>query len=286
MLGRRSSSALASLSCAGFMSGVWNAPEVLITLACRAPAVSASSLSFMTAFSVPAHENPLGKSSFVSWQTASFPSNFWASAQRSMTFTLSRPATDRESCLVLLAATCIASPRIFTSFSPSSNVKTPAAQSAVYSPDDRPAMHWHRVTASSRSMRSLCKAAMPAMNMMGWQCCVSSSLDSGPCRQSSSTSKPRMAFAVSSISLTTGRSFTVDIIFTYCEPCPGNSSPIGKGFWEGAAAIARLRSSSSSPSIAMSAEPYLFGSRPCVLAAPGRLMYHVLSGFLPHSQLL
>eukprot|EP00409_Alexandrium_fundyense_P001869 CAMPEP_0185907618 /NCGR_PEP_ID=MMETSP0196C-20130402/7409_1 /TAXON_ID=2932 /ORGANISM="Alexandrium fundyense, Strain CCMP1719" /LENGTH=48 /DNA_ID= /DNA_START= /DNA_END= /DNA_ORIENTATION= len=36
-----------------------------------------------------------------------------------------------------------------------------------------------------------------------------------------------MSLAFSNILLTPGRSCTDVIIFTYCEPCPGNSSPTG-----------------------------------------------------------
>mmetsp|Transcript_147186 Transcript_147186/g.410008 ORF Transcript_147186/g.410008 Transcript_147186/m.410008 type:complete len:333 (-) Transcript_147186:559-1557(-) len=286
MLGSSSSSALPSFSCAGFMSGVWKAPEVLITLACNAPAWSASCLSCRTEASVPAQEKPLGKSSLAIWQVAPAPSSLAAFAQSSMTLGLSRPATDSIACLPIVAASCITSPRSFTSFSPSSKLKTPATQSAVYSPSERPATAWQRVTASSRCSRSFSTPARPAMNMAGWQFRVSSSASSGPLRHKFRISLFRIVLAFASISRTLGRSLTMDIIFTYCEPCPGNRSPMGSGFSAGAAAMAAASSSSSSSSGSASSPPYFAGSSPCFLAAPGRLRYQPLAGALPHSQQL
>mmetsp|Transcript_109944 Transcript_109944/g.164459 ORF Transcript_109944/g.164459 Transcript_109944/m.164459 type:complete len:214 (-) Transcript_109944:464-1105(-) len=185
MFGSVSSKAAASLSCAGFMSGVWKAPAVFRTLACRAPAFSAESLRKLMAFSVPPTEKPPGKRQLAIWQTASPPS-FWAAATQSgWSLSFSSPATESMACLPMSAASCMASPRSFTSFSPSSKVMTPAAQSAVYSPSERPAMTEARVTASGFSSLSFSMPARPPMNIAGWQYFVSSSLDSGPLRQMS-----------------------------------------------------------------------------------------------------
>mmetsp|Transcript_111068 Transcript_111068/g.269915 ORF Transcript_111068/g.269915 Transcript_111068/m.269915 type:complete len:287 (-) Transcript_111068:566-1426(-) len=284
MLGSISSSALPSFSWAGFMSCVWKPPEVFRTLACSAPALSESSLSARMAASVPATEKPLGKSSLAIWQTALPPSFLAASAQSSCSFGLSRPATESISCLLRPAACCMASPRSFTSFRPSSNEKTPAAQSAVYSPRDSPAMTCARVTASSFSPRSFSMPASPATNIAGWQLEVSSNLDSGPSRQSLSRLKPRMASAFVSMLFTAGLSLRPLIIFTYCEPWPGKRRPMGKGFTAGPAVIAAAMASSPSSSGSASSPLYFLGSRPCCCAAPGRIMYQPLDGFFPCSQ--
>mmetsp|Transcript_96410 Transcript_96410/g.300982 ORF Transcript_96410/g.300982 Transcript_96410/m.300982 type:complete len:201 (-) Transcript_96410:860-1462(-) len=192
IFGSISSRALPSLSCAGFMSGVWKPPEVFRTLACRAPALSASSLSVKMDFSVPAHEKPLGKSSLAIWHTALPPSFLAASTQSCASLGLSRPATDSMACLLDFAASCMASPRSFTRASPSSKEKTPATQSAVYSPSDSPATACGRVARSSRSSRSFSRPAMPAMNMAGWQFCVSSRAASGPSKHIFKMSLPRI----------------------------------------------------------------------------------------------
>mmetsp|Transcript_122943 Transcript_122943/g.348465 ORF Transcript_122943/g.348465 Transcript_122943/m.348465 type:complete len:289 (-) Transcript_122943:549-1415(-) len=286
MLGRAASSAAESASFAGCISVVWKAAECLSILACKAPVFSASSFSLLIASAVPAQENPFGKSSLAIWQTASFPpSKAAACVQRSASFARSRPATEIIACLDRCAACSIASLRTFNNRSPSSTEKTPAAQSAVYSPTESPHMHWHRVTASDRSCLSFSNPARPAMNMTGWQIFCSSSLDSGPWRQMSMRLRPRISSALLKSARTSGRSFVVDIIFTYCDPWPGNSSPMGRGFMLGAAARARVKSSSSPASSRTSAEPYLLGSRPWCLAAPGRLQYQPFSGFFePHSQ--
>mmetsp|Transcript_22531 Transcript_22531/g.67573 ORF Transcript_22531/g.67573 Transcript_22531/m.67573 type:complete len:236 (-) Transcript_22531:201-908(-) len=184
MLGNTSWSACDSLSCAGCIRGVWKAPDVFRTLACSAPALSASSFNARMDFSVPATEKPLGKSSLAIWQTAPLPSFLAASPQSSCSLGFSRPATESISCLLTLAASCIASPRTFTIFRPSSKERTPAAQSAVYSPKERPAMTCARLTASSFSRRNFSTPARPAMNMAGWHLAVSSSLASGPSIQS------------------------------------------------------------------------------------------------------
>mmetsp|Transcript_74678 Transcript_74678/g.165161 ORF Transcript_74678/g.165161 Transcript_74678/m.165161 type:complete len:207 (+) Transcript_74678:459-1079(+) len=204
-----------SFSFAGAMSSVWKPPDVFNTFACKAPAFSAKSLSFRTAFSVPAQENPLGKSSFAILHTAPLPSSAWASLHNCSNLGFSMPATESMACLPTAAASCMACPRMLTSLRPSSNSKTPAWHRAVYSPRERPAETWQRVTASSRSPRSFSTPARPAMNIAGWQNFVSSSLDSGPDRQSSNTSQPRIVFALESISTTLGMSLTVESIFTY-----------------------------------------------------------------------
>mmetsp|Transcript_7578 Transcript_7578/g.17367 ORF Transcript_7578/g.17367 Transcript_7578/m.17367 type:complete len:226 (+) Transcript_7578:146-823(+) len=200
ILGSASSNALPSFSFAGAMRLVWNPPEVLRILACRAPAFSARSFNATMAFSVPAHEKPLGKSSLAIWQMAPLPSFLAASLHRASSLLFSTPATDSIACLPTAAASCMASPRSLTSFSPSSKVKTPAAQRAVYSPRERPAQTWNLSTTSGLSPRSFSTPARPAMNITGWQYLVSSSFASGPFLQSSITSKPRMLFALASIS--------------------------------------------------------------------------------------
>mmetsp|Transcript_147187 Transcript_147187/g.410011 ORF Transcript_147187/g.410011 Transcript_147187/m.410011 type:complete len:216 (-) Transcript_147187:125-772(-) len=166
--GSMSSRYLASFSSAGFMRGVWKAPCVFKTFAWSAPALSASSFSALIAGSVPATEKPLGKSSLAIWQCAPLPSFLAASAQSSCTLGLSRPATESIACGLLEAASCMASARSFTSRRPSSKLKTPATQSAVYSPRDRPATACARVTASSLSSFSFSTPARPATNMAGW----------------------------------------------------------------------------------------------------------------------
>mmetsp|Transcript_5793 Transcript_5793/g.18580 ORF Transcript_5793/g.18580 Transcript_5793/m.18580 type:complete len:333 (-) Transcript_5793:565-1563(-) len=286
MLGSMSSRALLSLSCAGFINGVWKPPEVLRTLACRAPALSARSLSARIEASVPATEKPLGNSSFAIWHTALPPSFLAAWAQSSASLGLSRPATDSIACLLALAASCMASPRSFTSFIPSSKENTPATQSAVYSPSESPATAWARVTASSRSPRSFSTPAIPARNIAGWQFCVSSSADSGPSRQVFRMSLPRISLAFLMYSLTLGMSLTFVNILTYCDPWPGKSRPMGMGGSAGAVASAAAMMSSPSSSGSASSPPYLAGSRPCFLAAPGRFRYQPLAGALPQSATL
>mmetsp|Transcript_50146 Transcript_50146/g.114005 ORF Transcript_50146/g.114005 Transcript_50146/m.114005 type:complete len:327 (-) Transcript_50146:499-1479(-) len=286
IFGNMSSSALPTFSCAGFIREVWKAPEVFNTFACKAPALSANSLSLVIAARVPATEKPLGKSSLAIPQTAEPPSAFAASLQSSSSLGLSRPATESIACLLMLAASFMASPRSFTSFSPSSKLKTPAAQRAVYSPNERPAMTWQRVTASSRSVRSFSTPARPAMNIAGWQFCVSSSLSSGPSKHNFNKSKPRMVFALASMSWTGARSLQVDIIFTYWEPWPGKRRPMGKGFADGAGADSATepKSMSSSSGSASSPPPYFLGSIPEYLEAPGRLKNQPFSGFFPQAK--
>mmetsp|Transcript_69320 Transcript_69320/g.215205 ORF Transcript_69320/g.215205 Transcript_69320/m.215205 type:complete len:202 (-) Transcript_69320:551-1156(-) len=200
------------------------------------------------------------------------------------------PATESMACLHEPAASSMASPRSLTSAKPSSKEKTPAAQRAVYSPSDRPAVTLKRRAASSRSLSLsafiFSSPARPAMNIAGWQFLVCSSLSSGPLRHNSAMSKPRISFAFSSISLTAGMSLVVESIFTYCEPWPGKSRPMGSGFSAGALASAATTSSSSGSSGSARAPPYLAGSRPCFLAAPGRWRYQPLGGGLPHSMRL
>mmetsp|Transcript_127887 Transcript_127887/g.398309 ORF Transcript_127887/g.398309 Transcript_127887/m.398309 type:complete len:240 (-) Transcript_127887:96-815(-) len=185
MFGSVSSSAAASFSAAGFIRGVWKAPAVLRTLACSAPAFSAMVFSSLMAFSVPPTEKPPGKRQLAIWQTPPAPSFLAASTHRGLSLSPSRPATESISCLPMPAASCIASPRSFTSLSPSSKDTTPAAQRAVSSPSESPAMTDARVTASGLSSLSFSRPARPPMNIAGWQYLVSSSLSSGPLRQMS-----------------------------------------------------------------------------------------------------
>mmetsp|Transcript_58849 Transcript_58849/g.137000 ORF Transcript_58849/g.137000 Transcript_58849/m.137000 type:complete len:202 (-) Transcript_58849:691-1296(-) len=185
--GNSSFRAFSSFSLAGSIRRVWKAPEVFSNFACMAPAFSAASLSLLMAAEVPEHEKPFGKSKFAIWQTSSPV----ACSLHSFSKTdCSRPATESMACGGAFAASAIASPRTFTSFMPCSNVKTLAAQSAVYSPSESPATQPGRSTASGRCCLSFTRPAMPARNMAGWQMLVSSSLSSGPLRQISSKSVP------------------------------------------------------------------------------------------------
>mmetsp|Transcript_33294 Transcript_33294/g.79842 ORF Transcript_33294/g.79842 Transcript_33294/m.79842 type:complete len:240 (-) Transcript_33294:907-1626(-) len=188
MRGSISSNASPSLALAGAISEVWKPPEVFSTFACSAPLESANSFSFRMAASVPAQEKPLGNSSLAIWQTAWPPSALRASSQRAVNFSFSKPATESIACFPTEAASCMACPRSATSFRPSSKVKAPAAQRAVYSPSDKPAAAWKRVPCSEFSPFSFSTAANPAKNIAGWQYLVSSNLASGPVRQRSSRS--------------------------------------------------------------------------------------------------
>mmetsp|Transcript_39538 Transcript_39538/g.123148 ORF Transcript_39538/g.123148 Transcript_39538/m.123148 type:complete len:342 (+) Transcript_39538:189-1214(+) len=227
--GSSSSSAVFSFSAAGAMSGVWKAPEVFKTLACRAPALSALSFRAMIARSVPAAEKPRGNSSFAIMQTAEGPSSCTACLQSFSRSSFGIPATEIMCCLPTAAASCMASPRRCTSRSPSSKLKTPAAQSAVYSPKDRPAVAMNLAACCGLSRLIASSPARHATYIAGWQYLVSSSFASGPVRQRVSTSQPRISFALSSIALTSGMSQMVLSIFTYCEPWPGKRSAIGNG---------------------------------------------------------
>mmetsp|Transcript_85014 Transcript_85014/g.189980 ORF Transcript_85014/g.189980 Transcript_85014/m.189980 type:complete len:208 (-) Transcript_85014:86-709(-) len=161
------------------------------------------------------------------WQTS--PVFFVASRQRDCTTLSSRPTSESIFCFPISAASCMASPRSFTSRRASSKPRTPAAQRAEYSPREKPAMTDARVTLSGSCWRSFSTEARPAMNMAGWQYFVSSSFSSGPSWQSSSTSYPKIFSAFSNISWTLGKSFTPSSILTYCEPCPGKMRPTGSG---------------------------------------------------------
>mmetsp|Transcript_85901 Transcript_85901/g.152159 ORF Transcript_85901/g.152159 Transcript_85901/m.152159 type:complete len:270 (+) Transcript_85901:298-1107(+) len=229
MFGDTSSKAFCKRSCAGCMSDVWKAPPVFNSLACKAPFFSTIDFNSSTAASVPAQAKPFGKSEFATRQTEPDPAVFSASLQQASNTDWSRPATESMACLPTWAASCMASPRSFTRRRPSSKLKTPAAHRAVYSPKERPATHCGRSAASARSLRSLEMPARPPTNMAGWQYFVSASFSSGPLRQSSNRSYPRIGFAFASMSLTSGISFTPSSILTYWEPWPGNKSASGKG---------------------------------------------------------
>mmetsp|Transcript_26040 Transcript_26040/g.74560 ORF Transcript_26040/g.74560 Transcript_26040/m.74560 type:complete len:240 (-) Transcript_26040:539-1258(-) len=184
ILGSSSSRAAASLSWAGCISGVWNAPEVFKILACRAPAASTRGFKASMAFLVPPTAKPDGNSSFAIWQIAPAPWSFKTFSQSGCNFAFSRPATESISCSPTAAASCMASPRSLTNLRPSAKVKTPAAQSAVYSPRERPAMTEQRSTAGAFVERSFSTPARPPMNIAGWQNLVSSNFSSGPSKQS------------------------------------------------------------------------------------------------------
>mmetsp|Transcript_93338 Transcript_93338/g.207650 ORF Transcript_93338/g.207650 Transcript_93338/m.207650 type:complete len:226 (+) Transcript_93338:647-1324(+) len=131
-------------------------------------------------------------------------------------------------CLEASDASIIASPRNFTTFMPNSKSKTPATVRAVYSPRESPATACMRVVVSGLSCLSFSTPAKPPTYMAGWQYCVISSLDSGPFRQRSSKSKPRISCALTNISFTAGMSFTAESIFTYCDPWPGKRRATGR----------------------------------------------------------
>mmetsp|Transcript_122934 Transcript_122934/g.348440 ORF Transcript_122934/g.348440 Transcript_122934/m.348440 type:complete len:232 (-) Transcript_122934:99-794(-) len=175
-------SAASSLPCAGFMRSVWNAPDVFSSLVCSAPSFSTATFSASTALLVPAHEKPLWKSTFAIWHTS--PPTACA-RQCFDTVSWSRPAIDSMACGVIFAASSIALPRTITSLRPSSKVKTPATQSAEYSPSDRPATPPGFSTASGRAALSFSTAAKLAKYMAGWTMLVSSSLLSMPGPQTS-----------------------------------------------------------------------------------------------------
>mmetsp|Transcript_125445 Transcript_125445/g.222302 ORF Transcript_125445/g.222302 Transcript_125445/m.222302 type:complete len:240 (-) Transcript_125445:491-1210(-) len=185
ILGKVSSIAASSFSCAGLMSSVWKAPAVFRTLACIAPAFSAFAFRMSIAPDVPPQEKPLGKSALAIEQTPSMPSSCAASAHNFSRTNFSRPATESMACFPICAASCMASPRSFTSFSPSSKEKTPALHKAVYSPSERPATKVGLSAALGLVWRSFSTPARPAMKRAGWQYRVSSSFSSGPLRQMS-----------------------------------------------------------------------------------------------------
>mmetsp|Transcript_69311 Transcript_69311/g.215172 ORF Transcript_69311/g.215172 Transcript_69311/m.215172 type:complete len:251 (-) Transcript_69311:308-1060(-) len=203
------------------MSGVWKAPAALTSLACRQPGtLCARAMSLSTALRLPAQAKPPGKSTLAMRQTS--PSAA-LSSQSCSTVARSRPATESRAWGEASAASCMASARSFTTRSPASKLRTPAAVSAAYSPSERPAMAWQRATASGRSLRSFSMAARSARNMAGWQSRVWSSTAAGPRRQSSMMSMPRTSAAFAAMACTAGKSCTPPIIFTYCEPWPGKS---------------------------------------------------------------
>mmetsp|Transcript_87983 Transcript_87983/g.273336 ORF Transcript_87983/g.273336 Transcript_87983/m.273336 type:complete len:223 (+) Transcript_87983:344-1012(+) len=179
------------------------------------------------AASEPAHVKPLGKSSLAIWQTAPVFSRTWAQCSSRRGF--STPAIDSVACGGPRATSATASAHTFTSERPVWNPQTPATVSAVNSPMDKPAKAPGRSTASGFCARSFSTAAKPATYTAGRQTPVSSSLDSGPRRQTSSRSKPRIFSASSSISCTFGILAASSIIDTYCDPRPGNRRPIFVG---------------------------------------------------------
>mmetsp|Transcript_43430 Transcript_43430/g.80941 ORF Transcript_43430/g.80941 Transcript_43430/m.80941 type:complete len:324 (+) Transcript_43430:435-1406(+) len=224
--GSASFRAASNFSLAGCMSFVWKPPDVFSILACRQPSVAFTFVSRRwTAANVPAQEKPFGNKKLATWHTSEGASML--SAQSLSRTSWFRPATESIACWEASAASCIASPRSFTTFSPVSKSKTPATVSAVYSPKERPATAWQRFTLSGWSALSFSIPASPATYIAGWQNLVRSNSASGPLRQTSSKSKSRILFAVASMSLTAGRSLTPAIIFTYCDPWPGKSSATG-----------------------------------------------------------
>mmetsp|Transcript_40865 Transcript_40865/g.117403 ORF Transcript_40865/g.117403 Transcript_40865/m.117403 type:complete len:267 (-) Transcript_40865:683-1483(-) len=231
IFGNASSRALMSCSSAGFISGEWKAPPVLITLACKARAFVARSHNFSIVVLLPAQVKPAGNKTLAIWHVASGTpvSALRASPQRRSSVARSRPATEHMHCGTMLVAPCMASARIFTSLRHSSKSRTPAAQIAVYSPRLRPATACKRSTASRFDSRRTSTAASPARNIAGWQYLVSDNFSSGPCKHNSRTSNPRIFCALSSIVRTAGKCIQSFSMPTYWEPCPGNNSATGNG---------------------------------------------------------
>mmetsp|Transcript_55842 Transcript_55842/g.169977 ORF Transcript_55842/g.169977 Transcript_55842/m.169977 type:complete len:224 (-) Transcript_55842:775-1446(-) len=205
IFGNASLIAAESCSCAGSISGLWKAPPVpLIGRACNALAAVANSHSLVISAFVPAHETPLGKRELAIWHTASGPPAALASAHRRSMVFRSRPATEHMACGFRSDAASMASARSLTSFNASSNSRTPAAHSAVYSPRLRPATACGRSTASRLDSLRTSIPASPATNMHGWQYFVWVSLSSGPLAHRSLMLHPKILSAFSSISATAG----------------------------------------------------------------------------------
>mmetsp|Transcript_111069 Transcript_111069/g.269919 ORF Transcript_111069/g.269919 Transcript_111069/m.269919 type:complete len:240 (-) Transcript_111069:598-1317(-) len=233
---------------------------------------------------VPPHVAPFGKSALDTWQMVPVPISSRTCLHKPSSLSRFKPATESSACAPPVAeAAAIASDRTFMTFKPSSRDITPAATSAANSPTPSPATAPGLLAASGATCFSFSRPARHAKNITGWQTSVFSSLEPGPLRQTSRASQPRMVLALLSMSFTAGMSFTSLSIFTYCEPWPGNSKPMGKGFTAGAAANEAAKSCSSSSGSAIS-PPYLAASRPCFFAAPGRLKYQPLAGGFPNSQ--
>mmetsp|Transcript_134886 Transcript_134886/g.238635 ORF Transcript_134886/g.238635 Transcript_134886/m.238635 type:complete len:243 (-) Transcript_134886:862-1590(-) len=231
ILSLRLSMAAESSDSAGAMSDVWKAPPVLMTRAWRQRALVASSHILVMASLVPATVNPAGNRRLAIWHTGSLPlSAAMAFSQIFSNVGRSSPATEAMLCGLRAVAFCIASALIFTSFRHSAKGRMSAAQIAVYSPRLRPATALQRSTCSFLSVAFMSStAAMPAMNITGWQYLVSASLESGPLRQSSKTSQPRIFFASANMLFTAGKSLTSFNMPTFCEPCPGNMRQTGSG---------------------------------------------------------
>mmetsp|Transcript_40175 Transcript_40175/g.116163 ORF Transcript_40175/g.116163 Transcript_40175/m.116163 type:complete len:307 (-) Transcript_40175:720-1640(-) len=217
-----------SSSWAGCISSVWKAPPAFITRACRARSAIASLHSSSTAAFVPPQVKPLGNKKLATLTVASGDlSAKVAFSHSSSTLARSRPATEHIACGTSSVAFCIASARNLTSRRPSSKSSTPAATSAVYSPSDKPATACGLSKTSGFCSLSRSSAAMPPMNISGWQYRVSDNFSSGPLSAISFGSQPRMAAALENMTLTLGRSTTSFIMPTYCEPWPGKSRAAG-----------------------------------------------------------
>mmetsp|Transcript_21186 Transcript_21186/g.59923 ORF Transcript_21186/g.59923 Transcript_21186/m.59923 type:complete len:299 (+) Transcript_21186:322-1218(+) len=247
MLGRASFSFSSSFALAGSSRGVWMAPMVLPSLLCSAPFVSTMVFKASMAFRGPPHVKPLGKSSWEIWQTAP-PHWVLASWQKVWRAAFSRPATDSEAWSLFSTTSAMASLQAFTSVRPVLKLRTPATVSAVYSPTKRPATAVGRSAASGLVSRSCSMPARQATYMAGIMTLGCSSLDSGPLRQASNTSKSRIPLATLTMRWTPGLFWTSSIIFTYCEPWPGNTRPTPPAAGAGAAAGATTHGSSVSAS--------------------------------------
>mmetsp|Transcript_48682 Transcript_48682/g.77564 ORF Transcript_48682/g.77564 Transcript_48682/m.77564 type:complete len:213 (-) Transcript_48682:738-1376(-) len=180
---------------------------------------------------VPPQVKPAGKRTFAIWQTGvdEVVSSSFASLHNRSTVFRSRPATEHIACGTSSVAFCMASARNFTKVKPSSNSRTPAAHSAVYSPRLSPATAWTRSTVSRFVCFMSSTPAMPAINMMGWQYLVSLSRSSGPSKQSCFALQPRICSAFSNIFSTAGISKQLCSMPLYWEPCPGNIIATGRG---------------------------------------------------------
>mmetsp|Transcript_96417 Transcript_96417/g.171410 ORF Transcript_96417/g.171410 Transcript_96417/m.171410 type:complete len:217 (+) Transcript_96417:307-957(+) len=191
------------------ISGVWKAPAKLKMLHCKA--VTFALLSKVSiADKLPPTEKAREKRQQAIWQVSPFPAQL---LQSFSTSSLTRPTTRHMACALDPGrapdiSKSMASALAFSTRSPVSKSKTPAAARALNSPQERPATAWHRSTLSGSSSLSFSRAARFATYIAGWQNFVWASFSAGPLSMMSSRSYPRTFFAVSSISLTVGKSLS------------------------------------------------------------------------------
>ena len=102
------------------------------------------------------------------------------------------------------AASCIASPRMLTKRNAFSNDNPPAKQTAVYSPNDKPATAPTLVSRDGSVARKTSAAAIPTVKRAGWAYRVWSSFSAGPSAHNSVKSYPSTSLAVAKISRPAG----------------------------------------------------------------------------------